>query len=100
MATHTVFPFGFGKKLTMENRVLFVTEIKNISSDPSQKGEIILAEVFDKMLSDGKIIYGYELKGDWLECGDKLKWIKSFFHFSLKDPRYKEELKQYLKTIK
>ena len=67
---------------------------------PSQKGEIILAEVFDKMLSDGKIIYGYELKGDWLECGDKLKWIKSFFHFSLKDPRYKEELKQYLKTIK
>ena len=67
---------------------------------PSQKGEIILAEVFDKMLSDGKVIYGYELKGDWLECGDKLKWLKSFFYLSLKDPRYKEELKQYLKTIK
>ena len=67
---------------------------------PSKKGEIILAEVFDKMLSDGKVIYGYELKGDWLECGDKLKWLKSFLYFSLKDPRYKEELKQYLKTIK
>ncbi|MBI3337521.1 MAG: UTP--glucose-1-phosphate uridylyltransferase [Candidatus Staskawiczbacteria bacterium] len=67
---------------------------------PSQKGEIILAEVFDKMLSDGKVIYGYELKGEWLECGDKLKWLKSFLYFSLKDPRYKEELKQYLKTIK
>ena len=67
---------------------------------PSQKGEIILAEVFDKMLSDGKVIYGYELKGEWLECGDKLKWLKSFFYLSLKDPRYKEELKQYLKTIK
>ena len=46
------------------------------------------------MLSDGKVIYGYELKGDWLECGDKLKWLKSFFYLSLKDPRYKEELKQ------
>ena len=67
---------------------------------PSEKGEIILAEVFDKMLSDGKIIYGYELKGEWLECGDKLKWLKSFFYLSLKDPRYREELKQYLKTIK
>jgi UTP--glucose-1-phosphate uridylyltransferase len=67
---------------------------------PSQKGEIILAEVFDKMLSDGKVIYGYELKGEWLECGDKLKWLKSFFYLALKDPRFNEELKQYLKTIK
>ena len=67
---------------------------------PSEKGEIILAEVFDKMLSDGKVIYGYELKGEWLECGDKLKWLKSFFYLSLKNPKYKEELKQYLKTIK
>jgi len=67
---------------------------------PSKKGEIILAEVFDKMLGDGKIIYGYELKGNWLECGDKLKWLKSFFYFALKDPRYAEELKKYIKTIK
>jgi UTP-glucose-1-phosphate uridylyltransferase len=52
------------------------------------------------MLSDGKIIYGYELKGNWLECGDKLKWLKSFFYFALKDPRYSEELKKYIKTIK
>lgn len=67
---------------------------------PSKKGEIILAEVFDKMLSDGKIIYGYELKGEWLECGDKLKWLKSFLYLSLRDPRFKDELRQYLKTIK
>ena len=67
---------------------------------PSKKGEIILAEVLDKMLSDGKIIYGYELKGEWLECGDKLKWLKSFFYFALKDPRFRDELHQYLKTLK
>lgn len=67
---------------------------------PSKKGEIFLAEVFDEMLMDGKIVYGYEVKGEWLECGDKLKWLKSFFYLSLKDPRFKEELKQYLKTIK
>jgi len=67
---------------------------------PTKKGEIILAEVFEKMLSDGKIIYGYELKGEWLECGDKLKWLKSFFYLALKNPRFKDELRQYLKTIK
>ncbi len=67
---------------------------------PSKKGEIFLSDVFDKMLSDGKIIYGYEFKGEWLECGDKLKWLKSFLYLALKDPRFGEELKQYLKQMK
>jgi UTP--glucose-1-phosphate uridylyltransferase len=69
-------------------------------AEPSQKGEIILAEVFDKMLGDGKTIYGYEMKGEWLECGDKMKWLKSFLYFSLKDPKFGKELKEYIKTIK
>ena len=68
-------------------------------AQPSSKGEIILGEVFDKMLSDGKVIYGYELKGEWLECGDKLKWLKSFLYLSLKDPRFKDELRNYLRKI-
>ena len=67
---------------------------------PSEKGEVILGEVFDKMLSDGLPIYGYEVKGEGLECGDKLKWLKSFFYLSLKDPVFGKELKDYLKTIK
>jgi len=67
---------------------------------PTNKGEIILAETMEKMLNDGKTIYGYELKGEWLECGDKLKWLKSFFYLSLKDPIFGNELKNYLKTIK
>ncbi|MEK7663851.1 MAG: sugar phosphate nucleotidyltransferase [Patescibacteria group bacterium] len=66
-------------------------------ASPSKKGEIILGEIFDRMLDDGKVIYGYELKGEWLECGDKLKWLKSFFYLSLKDPVFGKELKEYLK---
>lgn len=67
---------------------------------PSAKGEIILAEVFERMLQEGKTLYGYELRGEWLECGDKAKWMKSFFYFALKDPRFAKELKEYIKTIK
>ncbi|MSU54512.1 MAG: UTP--glucose-1-phosphate uridylyltransferase [Candidatus Staskawiczbacteria bacterium] len=67
---------------------------------PSEKGEIILGEVFDAMLSDGLPLYGYEVKGEWLECGDKLKWLKSFMYMALKDDRFGKELKDYLKTIK
>lgn len=67
---------------------------------PSKKGEIILAEVLQQMLEEGKIIYGYELRGEWLECGDKLKWLKSFLYFALKDEKFGKELRDYLKTIK
>lgn len=69
-------------------------------SKPSKKGEIILAEVLDKMLQEGKTIYGYEIRGEWLECGDKLKWLKSFFYVALNDPKYKDELRQYIKMFK
>ena len=69
-------------------------------AEPSNKGEILLAEVFEKMLNEGKTVYGYELKGEWLECGDKLKWLKSFIYFALKDPRYSDELKRYIKNLK
>ena len=57
-------------------------------------------EVFDAMLNDGKTIYGYQLKGEWLECGDKLKWLKSFFYMSLRDERFGKELKEYIKNLK
>lgn len=67
---------------------------------PTKKGEIILAEVFNnQMLKDGKLIYGYEFEGKWLECGDKLRWLKSHLYLSLKHPKYGPELKEYLKEI-
>ena len=67
---------------------------------PSKKGEIILAEIMDQMLLEGKTIYGYEVKGEWLECGDKLKWLKSFLYLALKDERFRGDLKTYIKNIK
>jgi UTP--glucose-1-phosphate uridylyltransferase len=67
---------------------------------PSKKGEIILADVFDAMIKDGKIIYGYEFKGNWLECGEKLNWLKCHFYLSLKHPEYGPKLKEYLKDLK
>jgi len=68
---------------------------------PSKKGEIILAEVIEEhMLKEGKVVYGYEFSGEWLEAGDKLKWLKSNIYFSLHHPKYGPEIKEYLKTIK
>lgn len=65
----------------------------------NKKGEIILAEVFDKMLTDGKLIYGYEFEGKWLECGNKFNWLKSHLYLSLKHPQIGPELRKYLKSL-
>jgi|AntAceMinimDraft_18_1070375.scaffolds.fasta_scaffold21633_3 UTP--glucose-1-phosphate uridylyltransferase len=67
------------------------------TAKPNKNGEIVLADTFDRMLREGKTIYGYEFEGKWLECGSKVNWLKSNIYFSLKDPRFKEELKNFIK---
>ncbi len=66
---------------------------------PNQKGEIILADALSAMILDGKMVYGYEIDGRWLECGDILRWLQSVFYFSLKHSEYGNHLRKYLKEI-
>jgi UTP--glucose-1-phosphate uridylyltransferase len=66
---------------------------------PSFKGEIILAETLENMLREGKLIYGYEVEGKWLECGNKIEWLKSNIYLGLKNPQIGEEIKKFIKEI-
>jgi len=67
--------------------------------NPNYKGEIILAQALKDMLKDGKIVYGYEMEGEWLECGNKLNWLKSNLRICLQHPEFGPMLKDYLKKI-
>ena len=67
---------------------------------PTKTGEIILANAFAKMIEDGKMIYGYEFEGEWLECGTKDGWVQCSFQVSLKHPKFAPQLKGILKKIK
>jgi UTP--glucose-1-phosphate uridylyltransferase len=67
---------------------------------PSKKGEIILAEVFEEMIGDGKVIYGYQFEGNWLECGTKEGWLECHFYMTLKHPKYGLRLREYFKRLK
>jgi len=71
--------------------------LKKVNSN--HKGEIILAQAFKDMLKDGKIVYGYEVEGEWLECGNKLNWLKSNLRICLQHPEFGPILKDYLKKI-
>jgi len=59
--------------------------------------EVILADALRRMLDSGKIIYGYEFEGKWLECGTKSSWLESNFYLCLKHPEFGEKLRKSLK---
>ena len=59
-----------------------------------------LFDVLNKMLADGKNIYGYEFEGKLLECDNKTNWIKTNIYYSLKDQHYGPEIKNFIKDNK
>lgn len=63
------------------------------------KTDITLSTSLSEMAEAGENIYGYEFEGKWLECGNKLAYLKSNLYLSLKHPQFGEELKKYLKEI-
>jgi len=60
-------------------------------------GEIYLSENLQKMIEDGKEILGLEFEGKWLECGNKVAWLKSHLYLTLKHPKFGPQLREALK---
>ncbi|MDP2909856.1 MAG: sugar phosphate nucleotidyltransferase [bacterium] len=79
--------------LAIVGRYILTPEIFSFlkKAKPSKRGEIILAEVMNNfMIREGRLIYGHEFSGNWLECGDMEKWIKSNIYFSLKEMKIRQ----------
>lgn len=66
---------------------------------PGKTGEIHLSETFQKMINDKKEILGYQLEGKWLECGNKLNYLKSLFYLSSKHPKFGKEIKDFITRL-
>lgn len=82
-------------------RYIFTPEIfPYLEKAPLTKNnELILAEAVKAMLEDGKIIYGWEIEGQWLECGKMEDWLHSNLILSLGHPEYGEKLRDLAKKI-
>jgi len=72
--------------------------LKNMEQGKS--GEIRLADAFDVMLSRNRPLYGYKIKGDWLDTGDKFNFLKATIVLALKHPEVKDKIRDYLKNLK
>jgi UTP--glucose-1-phosphate uridylyltransferase len=88
--------------LAIVGRYVLTPEVFNYleKTRTNVRKEIILAEALRKMLDSGKMIYGYEFEGKWLECGTKLSWLESNFYLCLKHPEFGEKLKKFLDETK
>jgi UTP--glucose-1-phosphate uridylyltransferase len=64
-----------------------------------KNGEIHLSNAFQRMIDEGKEILGYQFDGKWLECGNKINYLKSLLYLSLKHPKFGERIKEYLDTL-
>ncbi|XOB40331.1 MAG: UTP--glucose-1-phosphate uridylyltransferase [Candidatus Nealsonbacteria bacterium] len=66
------------------NYVLTPDIFSYLKKTKPQNGEIILANALKQRIKQGKEVFGLWVKGKWLECGDKEKWVKSFIFITKK----------------
>ncbi|MEI6378969.1 MAG: UTP--glucose-1-phosphate uridylyltransferase [Candidatus Falkowbacteria bacterium] len=69
------------------------------SMKKSDSGEIRLADAFAALLGQGGNIHGQELKGEWLDTGSKIGWMKANIKLGLKNKEIGEELAEFIKSI-
>lgn len=66
---------------------------------PAPNGEIYIPPAIDQYVKDGGKFYGYEVEGEYYDCGDKFGFMRAVINFSLKHPEIGTKMKEYLKTL-
>jgi len=80
---------------------IITPEILNVlrSMESGKSGEIRLADAYDAMLEQGRVLYGKKLDGEWLDTGNKFNLIKANIKMGIKDNEIGEDLKEFLRKI-
>ena len=94
-------PLSPPSNLAITGKYIITPKVFNfLEKLPSTKGEIKMTEAFNQMIKRGHRVLGYEYEGKWLECGNKLAYLKSNFYLSLKHPHFGKELRKFLRKEK
>ncbi|MFH1509724.1 MAG: sugar phosphate nucleotidyltransferase [Candidatus Nealsonbacteria bacterium] len=85
--------------LAVVGKYIITPEIFDILSKTKfdLKTDISITEILSDMAEKGKDIYGYEFEGKWMECGNKLSYLKTNIYLTLKHPKYGKEIKKFIK---
>lgn len=67
---------------------------------PAANGEVSIPPAIDAYVKAGGDCYGYEVEGDYYDCGDKLGLMQGIVHFGLKHPEIGNEFRAYLTEMR
>jgi UTP--glucose-1-phosphate uridylyltransferase len=87
--------FAVVGRYVVKNKIMDIIKTQDISRD----GELWWADSANTLTKTGLAAHEPITNGKWMTTGDPLRWLKANIALALKDPRYKEELKEYLKTL-
>ena len=63
---------------------------------PVPNGEISIPPAIDAYVKDGGACYGYEVEGEYYDCGDKLGYMRAVVDFGLAHQEIGEQFRAYL----
>lgn len=68
--------------------------------EPAPNGEIYINLAIERYVKAGGRMYGYEVRGDYYDCGDKLGFMKAVVNFGIKHPEIGKSFLEYLKSLR
>lgn len=71
-----------------------------LKTKPAPNGEVYITDALDSYAKQGGRLYGYEVKGEYYDCGDKSGFMRAVVNFGLKHPQIGKEFRTYLKQLK
>lgn len=77
------------------NKIMNVLQDQGLSKD----NELWWADAANTLAKNGIAINEPITDGIWMTTGDPLRWLKANIVFALNDPRYKDDLSQFVKTL-
>lgn len=67
---------------------------------PAPNGELYIPPAIDAYTKKGGRFYGYEVNGNYYDCGDKLGYLKAVVNYGLKHSDVGKEFKRHLRSLK
>lgn len=84
---------------TLTKFVLTPDFLPYLSKAKPLNGEYYIPPAMDLYIKSGGAFYGYEVKGEWFDCGNKLGYMKGAVHYALRHPEIGKAFREYLRSL-
>lgn len=88
--------FAVVGRYVVKNKIMDIIKTQGTSRD----GELWWADAANTLTQTGLAAHEPITGGQWMTTGDPIRWLKANIALALKDPRYSEELKEYIVSLR